>query len=162
MGETATLFSMIAYFLPAYAAMIILSVLICASLKKQKKARRVITSCFLLLPLLPYAVIAIQTGLFQAAMRLPVRQATLETGMISENAQITRIFSITSRRCVVEVIEPCSGGMCCGSASHMGQVADVLTLTRSASGWRLQDWDTVWSACGSADGNTFPPYADGF
>ncbi len=160
-GGYVTVFSVIAYFFLAYAVTITLNVLICAALKGQKRARRTITACFLLLPLSPYAAVAVQTRLFRAAMRLPVRQAALDTGMLSGKARLTRILSITPWWCDVEVIEPCSEGACCGKATDTGQDANVLTLTRTGSGWKLQEWDTVWSDCGNADGNTFPPYDDG-
>ena len=155
------MFSVLAYFILAYALGGTLGVLICAGLKKQTRTKRIVMVIFLLLPCLPYAVVAVQTSMFRAAMRLPVRQASLDTGMISGSAKITRILSLTPWWCDVEVIEPCSSGLCCGKSPQTGQTANVLTLTRSGSGWRLQDWDTVWSDCGNADGNTFPPYNDG-
>ena len=153
---------MAAYLLFAYAVAGTISCLISASLKKQKKARQLITASLLFLPVLPYAIVAAQTALFAASLRRPVRQALLETGMSDGNISSMRILTMTPWRSVVEVTEPCSGGMNTDMKGRPlpGQDAQTVTLVPQGSKWRFEDYDTVWSDCGSADGNTFPPYPD--
>ena len=157
------MFATVAYLFFAYVAVGTFSCLIRASLKKQKKARQIITVSLLLLPLLPYAIVAAQTALFGTIMRRPVRQALLDTGMSDGNISGMRVMAITPWESVVEVIEPCTGGMNTDIKGRplTGQDAQTVTLVRRGSVWRLEDYDTVWSDCGSADGNTFPPYPEG-
>jgi hypothetical protein len=44
----------------------------------------------------------------------------------------------------------------------MGETGETVSLNRTLTGWKLGGWDAVWSDCGSADENTFPPYPEGF
>lgn len=66
-----------------------------------------------------------------------------------------RVMSMTPSRATVYVTEPCGLDLKHGLAAHL------ITLRRSAARWELDEWvDTVWSDCGSAEGNTFPPFPE--
>lgn len=152
--------SILAYLVFSYVAVGTFICLIRASVKKQKKARQLITTSLLLLPLLPYAIVAAQTALFLPTMRRPVLQVLLDAGISDGNISALRVLTITPRQSVVEVIEPCTGGMNIDFKGRplTGEAAETVTLVRRGLVWRVKDYDTVWSNCGSADGNTFPPY----
>ena len=154
------MFSMVAYLFLAYVAVGTFSCLIGATLKKQKKARQLIIVSLLLLPLLPYAIVAAQTALFLTTMRRPVLQVLLDAGITDVNISAMRVLTITPQQSVVEVIEPCTGGVNIDYQGKplTGETAETVTLVRRGLVWRVKSYDTIWSNCGSADGDTFPPY----
>lgn len=92
-----------------------------------------------------------------------VRAGLLEDG---EGTQIdeTHVLAVTPFGAAVYVVVPCSD---LDSMVADGQAAFVVRLVLRRGHWTLMDYsdssdpvEVVWSDCGSADGNIFPPYSN--
>jgi len=112
-----------------------------------------------LLPWTPYAVVALQTAAFGPALRPYVITSFDTSGGMAGNPTRPllryRVLSISPRLASVYVVQPC------GLDGKPGNCATVIDLKRTASGWDLDDYSTIWSDCGNATGNIFPPYPEG-
>lgn len=106
-----------------------------------------------LLPLLPYAAVEAQTHLYLPALRGAVADAVQEING-APTFRSAKVLGITQRSCRVYVVTPCLAAAALGS----GWRGEVLRLSRSGAGWSYTGVETVWSDCGSASGNIFPPY----
>lgn len=150
------MFWMTIYFISAYLLVAILLFCLRRTRHRFGPSQRIGLVSVLLLPLLPYIVVACQTIIYKRAMTPDVQQALMDTGLSDGNFTLLRILLITPTRTNVYVEEPCSAW----PKVHPGdKTANVLHLRRVAGKWKLVDADAVWSDCGSATGNTFPPYA---
>lgn len=154
------MFYMTAYFVSAYGAVTLLLRLL---LRRRTASDRVATNhagwrltppLLLLLPLVPYALVAIQTEIALPALQ-PALQAAIEKDcgirVQPRTVRVLRVLPVP----VVYAVLPCTG-----MAEH-GEVGTLYTFRRVKGAWQ---WDGVpdcaWSDCGSADGNTFPPYPE--
>jgi len=114
----------------------------------------------LVLPWLPYLVVAAQTALFGRALLPSVYLAFEDCGEMCGNPKdkiLTYwILGTTPFHAKVYLVQPCMGVMPPGEHGRSGE---VLELKRTPKGWRLQGWDEdgSWSDCGSEEGNVFPP-----
>jgi len=142
------------YLVTTYSAVWLLYAAVRRNWKRRPRFRAILLRCLWLLPLLPYAVIALQTACFGRELRPYVVHAMRDTGMMAGEPVTLRVMTLRPGHATVFVTERC------GSPRGGGQAANLLTLRRSVKGWVLDSWDTVWSACGSADGNTFPPFPE--
>ena len=109
-----------------------------------------------MLPLFPYALVEGQTLLCRAALMPATRQALRE---LYSKDQILwfKVLSISPRKARVYVVTPCWDTP--PLSNSRDRVAQWIDLRRTAQGWRFNgNWDAVWSECGSASGNVFPPY----
>ena len=111
-----------------------------------------LTVLLLAVPLLPYVVVAAQTALYGGAMRPDVRRALLDISTSGGNIRSMRVLFLTPWEAQVYVTEPCTAWP---AEAHTGDGTTVL-LTRVHGHWQSWDSDTIWSDCGSAEGNTFP------
>lgn len=111
-----------------------------------------------LLPFVPYVIVAAQTAKYRAEILPALRASAIYWGDPNDKFLIFRILTITSSRADVYVVTPCKDGM--GSDRKNDKVGLVIGLKRTAKGWEFADYDAAWSDCGSADGNTFPPYPE--
>lgn len=112
----------------------------------------------MLLPFVPYAIVAAQTAKYRAEILPAVRASSVYWGDPKEKYFIFRILSVTPSRVNVYVVTPCEGGM--GADRKNDKVGMLITLKRASKGWEFDEYDAAWSDCGSADGNTFPPYPE--
>jgi hypothetical protein len=142
------------YLIAAYAAVLLLQFAVRLAWERKSGYRSVLLCVLWQLPLLPYVAIAMQTVCFGPTLRTYVRQAMRETGMLEGEPVTYRVMRVSPDRVVVYLT------LRCGSSSGNDQAADLLTLRRTGSGWKLAEWATVWSDCGSAEGNTFPPFPE--
>ena len=110
----------------------------------------------LAVPLLPYAAVAAQTAFYGKVMRPDVRRALLDTGMSEGDIRSLRVLYVTPWKAQVYVTEPCTAW----PAEAHSENGTTVSLRRAHGHWELGDYDTVWSDCGSAEGNTFPPYPE--
>ncbi len=111
-----------------------------------------------LLPFVPYVIVAIQTAKYRAEILPALRASAIHWGDPKQKYFILRILSITPSRANVYVVTSCQGGM--GTDPKTDKVGMLVTLNRTSKGWEFADYDAAWSDCGSADGNTFPPYPE--
>jgi hypothetical protein len=102
------------------------------------------------LPLLPYAWVEVQTLAAGPALFSATRQALIaeyEHGPI----MFYKVLAAAGGRARVYVVVPCPG-----PGNRTGLTYDFV---RTPRGWRYtREWNAVWSDCGSAEGNVFPPY----
>ncbi len=144
------MFWMFVYCVLSYMAVGITWAVVKRRLGKHKGARQALGIVLLLLPPLPYVAVYVQTAIYGTFMRADVRQALLDTGMSEGKVVRLRILFISPVYAQVLAEEPCS----------QGTEGTVLTLHWQSEHWKFADWDTTWSDCGSAEGNTFPPYPE--
>ncbi len=111
----------------------------------------------LLIPLVPYLYVESMTGLFGSSVRPATASALEELGYTPKPVRIRtlKVLWISPSYARVYVVSPCVSG---GKASGYG--ADVIVLRKTGKEWRFDGaWDPIWSDCGSAHSNVFPPYA---
>lgn len=143
------------YFIAAYTVVAVLLVLLRQKKRSNGFMRQVGFLTLVLLPFLPYIIVASQTALSQKSLAPDVTQALIDTGMSNGRFTQLRVFRITSNRATVYVEEPCTSWP---KPHPTDKAATILRLRRVSGKWKLVEWDSVWSDCGSAAGNTFPPY----
>ncbi len=143
------------YFIAAYAVVVTLIVLLRQQRRLPSRIRQVGLAVLLLLPCVPYIAVAGQTAIFGKSLAPYVMQALIDTGMSDGNLTRLRVFWITSDQTAVYVEEPCTSW----PKPHLSdRTGSTLRLKRVLGKWKLVEWNSVWSDCGSAEGNTFPPY----
>lgn len=111
---------------------------------------------FLLLPLWPYAQVAWQTQQYGDEL-LPVFMKEARhtiSGEITTPPLIFRVLEYSPRRAVVYAVESC------GETNSGQRWGWTMKLRTKGRGWEFSEYDAVWSDCGSAEGNTFPPYPE--
>lgn len=106
-------------------------------------------------PILPYGVVLFQTVNYGSLLTPDVRQALQDTGLSDGKFTLLRVLLLTPTHTNVYVEEPCNAWP---KIHPNDRTASVLHLRREAGKWKLIYSDSVWSDCGSATGNTFPPY----
>jgi len=115
-------------------------------------------AALLFLPFVPYAVVAAQTAMYRVEMLPDVRASSIYWGSPGEKYFVFRILNITPSRAKVYVVTSCEGGM--GTDRENDKVGMLITLKHTSKGWKFANYDAAWSDCGSAEGNTFPPYPE--
>ena len=160
------MFLLIAYFVFAYTVVLIL-LGVAWSLHRPKNGRTSRLFFFgillaLLSPLSPYALVEAQTLAFGRGMRSEVLRIFDECGTCGNSDEpITtlRVLRVTPYSAIIYYVQPCAG-----STPHEGGSSGCwVELRRERGQWVFSgQFDAVWSDCGSAKGNTFPPYPDGF
>jgi hypothetical protein len=148
------------YFLSTYAGIVILAAAVWVwSPTFRYNPRRFFLAVLLLalLPILPYGIVACQTALFCQDLLPPTRQALREIGF-SDRILTLKVLQVGPRAARVYTVTPCLPY----ESNDSERRAEVVCLLRSAEGWRTAGPGTeedVWSECGSANGNVFPPYS---
>lgn len=155
------MFLMTLYFIVSYSFVGTALLLLWRRLRSSNTHR---WACVLLLvPLVPYALVEVQTALFGRVLAPAARMALDRCSMCAEpNTPILtqRVMKITPLSANVYVSMPCVGLY----PQQKGKCGLILYLHKKNGEWAFEDgdWAAVWSDCGSAEGNTFPPYPDGF
>ncbi|HEY3265961.1 MAG TPA: hypothetical protein VGM37_03475 [Armatimonadota bacterium] len=107
-----------------------------------------------LIPLIPYAAVALQTAAFLPTLRPALNRAMTEDYGLVVSPRIVRVLRVAPAPVVYAVL-PCTG------MGARGESGVLYTFHRVRGQWQ---WDGVpecaWSECGSAQGNTFPPYPE--
>lgn len=104
----------------------------------------------IILPRAPYAWVEVQTMIFQPVITQEVKETMHSNWMSKHQARIYIVSrdELPPNSVFCESNKPC---LC-----HRG---DIINLLNTSKGWKFNgDYSTVWSDCGSADGNIFPPY----
>jgi len=161
----------IIYSVVAYAAcLMLLGLMVCgchALRQKNENARfaasrttlvygiSVITA-LILLPLTPYALVELATTRLLPRLRPAISEAVRVIDGGNEVRDI-KVLSVSTDHARIYVVTPCFIDY---PVPRRGWSATLLTLRRRGDSWYFEgDYETVWSDCGSADGNVFPPYA---
>lgn len=103
-------------------------------------------------PLLPYAVVAAQTAIYKKPMLAEVRKALASMGEKSNDIVTFRVLRLTPSRAEVYIVQPCG--------TPKDRCATIFYFKSTIKGWMFDEYDSPWCDCGSAQGNTFPPYLD--
>lgn len=146
------LYFIIFYFLVAIFTFYILVMLRQLPSSRKKKYLAWSIPLLLLLPLIPYLFIDLQTAVFGQNLK-PVVDRTLQREDPGGKLLKYKLLQISPSSATVYVQEAVA--IPCGKDSES---ALIFYFTNSNQVWKLKHWDTIWSDCGSADGITFPPY----
>jgi hypothetical protein len=106
------------------------------------------------LPFLPYAQVAWLTRQYGRELRQSIQN---DSGFWSESPTTLGKFwvlQVTPRTAEVYITERCRDVL---RNNPQDFCASTLRFTRSGTQWQFQDWRTVWSSNGLAQGNVFPP-----
>ncbi len=116
----------------------------------------VLAVSLLALPLWPYAQVAWQTQQYRDELLPAFMKEAGHTisGEITTPPLIFRVLEYSPRRAVVYAVESC------GETNSGQRWGWTMKLRTKGRGWEFSDYNAVWSDCGSAEGNTFPPYPE--
>ncbi len=120
------------------------------------RRRCVVLACLAVIvvavPLAPYAVVEGRTRMYARSLSPAVHQAMRQIGF-EDAIRSLKVLSISHSKAVVYVVTPCMH-------SKSDYRACTVELMNARSRWRFREGSDriVWSDCGSADGNIFPPY----
>lgn len=151
----------VAYIVVSLLAIGISWYLLLSTYRKSKKRKLIYLALLItVLPLMPYVVVETQTNLFRSAYTSQIQQ-TLNADGDSTKIVTLKVLIVSPAYVDVYVVVPCEA-----LPEHHprnGYIAYVLPLEKRHGRWvSATDKDTmmdaVWSDCGSADGNIFPPY----
>jgi hypothetical protein len=150
------------YWISAGMLSVITSIGILWLYQRKKKLRRTLLAVLILIllaPIAPYARVTWLTWRYKTALLPAVRAAVAEINGQPLDVRACRIMAVNGMKADVFVVTPCTP--LDGKRTHEC-VGEVYTLVRKGSAWKFSgDYRTVWSDCGSADGNLFPPYPRG-
>ncbi len=111
-----------------------------------------------ILPFLPYLWVECQTLAARRWCQPLVQQAVQATEGKPMPIQRFKVLWLSPRKLRVYVVLPCSSST---STAGLGKRTGIVyEFKRVGARWILTGWEGVWSECGSAKGNAFPPYAD--
>lgn len=109
----------------------------------------------LLLPLLPYLLVEYQTMRYRRIL-LPAAVHSTQVLGLSDHILFFKVLSVHRETALLYIVIPCTPVGCLQTDESCGI---TIRLYKSSLGWEFRDeWEAVWSECGSADGNVFPPY----
>lgn len=156
MGE-CLVFEVIAYFGFSYLIVSLLLLAMrrrCSAALRAARYRRLLypmaVVVMLILPLLPYFRVEANTLLHVRELK-PCVIAAVKRIDLDATIQDLKVMSFGGGSARVLAISKSGEGTF---------AADIVTLRRRGGRWVFEgDYSTVWSQTGSADGNTFPPYA---
>ena len=159
MGEVA-LYFVIAYACSALALFLGLRRKIGSGrVKSRLDGALAITCVALFLPWVPYAWVGIETYAVSGRVVSATREALQANGDGSDIRIIRVMYAIQKNALVYAVVGGFGpDGFCPGG----GRTAFLVGLVNERGRWRPAPSavNNVWSDCGSADSNTFPPYPD--
>lgn len=117
----------------------------------------------LILPIVPYTWVEVQTLIFKPVVIESALKTTREIGTPNERILTLKVLSMSKYRARVYIISRgwlapntvfCESNKPCACSR-----GDIVNLFITSEGWKFEgDYSTIWSDCGSADGNIFPPY----
>ena len=154
------MFSLVAYFVVTYGCVISVCVALALLLRRSKTNliwRLAFVAVLLGVPLVPYLRVALQTAAHKEELMPAFRTASTEVNGDWEAPFIFRVLSIDSAHAIVYSVDSCA------AMTHTKGNAGGTTweLKKTPRGWKFTgNYDAVWSDCGSAEGNTFPPYPE--
>ena len=108
-------------------------------------------------PLIPYMIVGTETFFLAWTLKPGLEKGLRQSGE-------------TDKVRAVRVLWPVWGGAhvyfvqdCKGMGTQVGRSGWTVDLVRKGGKWTIaSEPDIVWSDCGSADSNIFPPYLEGF
>jgi len=105
------------------------------------------------LPVAPYAIVAFQTVMYARTLEGPIH-ASLAADGDNSHILMMKVLSANATSVSVYVVTPCVGL----TPTASGKTAWTISLARTGPKWGCASMDVVWSDCGSARENVFPPY----
>jgi hypothetical protein len=149
------------YMTLAYAGMGLLALALWKAMKPRTSPQRwgawYGTAFLAAVPILPYLAVEARTAAHYRSLAPAVRQALRQDGGPDQFLYF-RVLSSTAREARVLVVAECAPG----SAARGKRMGLALEFRRQKRGWTWSGGgDTVWSDCGDASGNVFPPFPEG-
>lgn len=154
-----------AYLAVSYFLVAILAVFLAFAIN-QRVLRIVVVTFVLVAPLVPYIRVEVQTKMYGRALFPAIRGAVSEALDPQTKILQFKILSITPTSVQVYVqtmrdaLSPTS--LLSGTANAKDEPCGTgitVELIKKKNHWQFNgNYDAVWSDCGSADGNIFPPY----
>lgn len=120
--------------------------------RTSRRASWLAALAILLLPLSPYAAVEVLTAALGPEL---VAAAQRFEGWDARRAPVVsyKVLWAGIGEAQLYMVVPCD------EPPHEEHAGHVIRLRRSGRGWRaLDSLDCLWSECGSAEGNVFPPY----
>jgi hypothetical protein len=115
-------------------------------------------ACIILFFLLPYIFVEIQTLLVCSWVYPLVKKAAEGTVGYSPQMYTLKVLRLTPTQVRCYVVLPCGVNReSNGTTKRMGV---VYVFRKNDKAWILETEEGIWSECGSASGNVFPPYPD--
>lgn len=115
-------------------------------------------ACLILFFMLPYIVVEIQTLLVRSWVYPLVKKAAEETMGYSPQVYALKVLRLTPTHVRCYVVLPC--GVSRESDGTIKRMGVVYVFRNNGKAWILETAEGIWSDCGSAQGNVFPPYLD--
>lgn len=113
----------------------------------------------ILLPFLPYLCVECQTMVARRWCETTIQRAVCATEGWQAPILQLKVLRLSSHHMQVYVVTKCrslvstgNGNQCAGMVYKLKWVHGQWVFTG--------DWEVIWSECGSAKGNVFPPYPD--
>jgi hypothetical protein len=130
------------------------------AMTRKRCLRASLVGFILLLPVQPYVAVAVQGVLFAKHLRPFVSAAVANSGygpeiyelrVLAFDGLTARVYAVTQCNCFAP------------SSCRIGRVGIELLLTRHGDNWVTTDDpdSVVWTDCGNADDNVFPPFPSG-
>lgn len=143
----------IAYLIISYAMLILVAWYVIEHRTLRPVTFRVLAVAILLImPLLPYGIVDLQTILYRQHLAAAVKQAMCNPMLCDFDITNLRVIRKWPRRAVVYVIVS-------GRGESSECAGFTLELVRVDGQWRpSENWDVIWADGGNAHGNVFPPY----
>jgi hypothetical protein len=111
------------------------------------------SSILLMLPLIPYAIVEARTAVLGRRL-MPAVVSALRELYYSQEIVAFKVLSYQGGTAEIYVVTPCPD-----VEGQSGFSGDTIVLHKRDAYWKFTgEYNTVWSDCGSADGNIFPPY----
>lgn len=131
-----------------------------------KKKKPILLCVLLISPILPYIWIEVQTTLLKPQLMNVTKKAVRELGMPNVKLVKLKVLSISSAKAKIYIVSrnqlpsDVPNAVFCGSDDPcICYGGDIIYLSKISQRWKFNgDYSAVWSDCGSADGNIFPPY----
>jgi hypothetical protein len=156
----------VAYIMASYIAILSIIILIGRILVMKSKSYKsrlfaliYIIACALLLiaPAIPYILVNYWTQKYGAEFDMHVESALKSIGAASDSCILEfKVLRITKSSASIYVVSNCES---LSGYYDSGYIGTIIYFVKGKDGWLYTGrYDTVWSDCGSANGNVFPPY----
>jgi hypothetical protein len=117
------------------------------------KSLRVFGILLLICPFIPYLVVEINTSAYGQTFYNVIKNS--EGTGVSGQIYMLKVLQISRIDAAIYVVSPCDSS----GKELVNCVGAVIEFRRDTDGWKFTgNRNTMWSDCGTASGEVFPPY----
>lgn len=110
-----------------------------------------------LVPLIPYFVVGVETLMLGWTLK-PAIESELHRAGDTDKVRTVRVLWPVWGGAHIYFIQDCGG-----VGTIKGRTGATIDIVRKDGTWKMAgEPDFVWTDCGNAEGNIFPPYLEGF